>query len=121
MIALGGGISRAGTSPSATEASSPGQRQRGHQQAPQVEPGRAGARGERDRPPLARIGFRQIRHRPLAFAWVSTATRLALASAGLARIDIYPGATVDGRFFVDHGTDAVIGETAVIGESSKTL
>jgi len=31
-------------------------------------------------------------------------------------IDIHPGATVGARFFIDHGTGVVIGETAVIGE-----
>ncbi len=30
-------------------------------------------------------------------------------------IDIHPGATVGERFFIDHGTGVVIGETAVIG------
>ncbi len=32
------------------------------------------------------------------------------------RIDIHPGATIKGSFFIDHGTGVVIGETAVIGE-----
>ena len=31
-------------------------------------------------------------------------------------IDIHPGATIGQRFFIDHGTGVVIGETAVIGE-----
>jgi serine O-acetyltransferase len=31
-------------------------------------------------------------------------------------IDIHPGATIGRRFFVDHGTGVVIGETAVIGD-----
>ncbi|MCC6749271.1 MAG: serine acetyltransferase [Deltaproteobacteria bacterium] len=31
-------------------------------------------------------------------------------------IDIHPGATIGERFFIDHGTGVVIGETAVIGE-----
>lgn len=31
-------------------------------------------------------------------------------------IDIHPGATIGSRFFIDHGTGVVIGETAVIGE-----
>ncbi|MBK0392366.1 serine O-acetyltransferase EpsC [Ramlibacter algicola] len=31
-------------------------------------------------------------------------------------IDIHPGATIGARFFIDHGTGVVIGETAVIGE-----
>lgn len=31
-------------------------------------------------------------------------------------IDIHPGAQIGGRFFIDHGTGVVIGETSVIGE-----
>jgi serine O-acetyltransferase len=31
-------------------------------------------------------------------------------------IDIHPGATIGGSFFIDHGTGVVIGETAIIGE-----
>jgi serine O-acetyltransferase len=34
-------------------------------------------------------------------------------------IDISPGATIGERFFVDHGTGVVIGETAVIGDDVK--
>ena len=31
-------------------------------------------------------------------------------------VDIHPGASIGGSFFIDHGTGVVIGETAVIGE-----
>ena len=31
-------------------------------------------------------------------------------------VDIHPGATIGGSFFIDHGTGVVIGETAIIGE-----
>lgn len=31
-------------------------------------------------------------------------------------IDIHPGATIAGHFFIDHGTGVVIGETAIIGK-----
>jgi len=34
-------------------------------------------------------------------------------------IDIHPGATVGRRFFIDHGTGVVIGETAEIGDNVK--
>jgi serine O-acetyltransferase len=34
-------------------------------------------------------------------------------------IDIHPGAKIGKRFFVDHGTGVVIGETAVIGNNVK--
>lgn len=31
-------------------------------------------------------------------------------------IEIHPGATLGRRFFIDHGTGVVIGETAVVGD-----
>jgi serine O-acetyltransferase len=34
-------------------------------------------------------------------------------------IDIHPGATIGRRFFIDHGTGVVVGETAVIGDDVK--
>jgi serine O-acetyltransferase len=34
-------------------------------------------------------------------------------------IDIHPGATIGKRFFIDHGTGVVVGETAVIGDDVK--
>ena len=34
-------------------------------------------------------------------------------------IDIHPGATIGGRFFIDHGTGVVVGETTVIGKNVK--
>ena len=34
-------------------------------------------------------------------------------------IDIHPGATIGRRFFIDHGTGVVIGETTVIGDDVK--
>jgi serine O-acetyltransferase len=32
-------------------------------------------------------------------------------------IEIHPGATIGRRFFIDHGTGVVIGETAIIGDN----
>lgn len=37
-------------------------------------------------------------------------------SHSLTGIDIHPGASIQGSFFIDHGTGVVIGETAVIGQ-----
>jgi serine O-acetyltransferase len=34
-------------------------------------------------------------------------------------IDIHPGATIGPRFFMDHGTGIVIGETSIIGENVR--
>lgn len=38
---------------------------------------------------------------------------------GKTGIDIHPGATIGKRFFIDHGTGIVIGETAIIGDEVK--
>ena len=38
---------------------------------------------------------------------------------GKTGIDIHPGATIGKRFFIDHGTGVVIGETTEIGEGVK--
>ena len=38
---------------------------------------------------------------------------------GKTGIDIHPGARIGKRFFIDHGTGVVIGETTVIGENVK--
>ena len=37
----------------------------------------------------------------------------------LTGIDIHPGASIGNKFFIDHGTGVVIGETAVIGNNVK--
>ncbi len=34
-------------------------------------------------------------------------------------IDIHPGATIGRRFFIDHGTGVVVGETTIIGDDVK--
>lgn len=38
---------------------------------------------------------------------------------GRTGIDIHPGASIGRRFFIDHGTGVVIGETALIGDDVK--
>ncbi len=43
-------------------------------------------------------------------------TEIAHSKTG---IDIHPGAQIDERFFIDHGTGVVIGETAVIGKNVR--
>jgi serine O-acetyltransferase len=43
-------------------------------------------------------------------------TEWAHSSTG---IDIHPGATIGERFFIDHGTGVVIGETTIIGANVK--
>ena len=43
--------------------------------------------------------------------WISQTVR------GITGIEIHPGATIGGNFFIDHGMGVVIGETAEIGEN----
>jgi serine O-acetyltransferase len=48
-----------------------------------------------------------------------TARMIAELAHSLTGIDIHPGATIGERFFIDHGTGVVIGETAVIGRNVR--
>ena len=52
------------------------------------------------------------RHVPLAPRLISQLGRLLTGG-----IEIHPGATIGKRFFIDHGTGVVIGETAEIGDN----
>ncbi|MEU7279020.1 serine O-acetyltransferase EpsC [Streptomyces sp. NPDC045431] len=45
-----------------------------------------------------------------------TARALSLLARAVSGIEIHPGARIGRRFFVDHGTAVVIGETVVIGD-----
>lgn len=62
-------------------------------------------------------------HRIAHELWNKNVTILARLIAELAHgktgIDIHPGATIGERFFIDHGTGIVIGETAHIGKDVK--
>ena len=49
-------------------------------------------------------------HMPFLARWISQ------RSARLTNIEIHPGAEIGRRFFIDHGTGVVIGETAQIGD-----
>jgi serine O-acetyltransferase len=65
-------------------------------------------------------GFRAITVHRLAHALWDAGARLAsrlIAEEAHTRtgVDLHPGATIGPRFFIDHGTGVVVGETAVIG------
>jgi serine O-acetyltransferase len=61
-----------------------------------------------------------IRYRLAHRLYLLGATMIARIISEIAHsetgIDIHPGATIDGGFFIDHGTGVVIGETTVIGK-----
>ncbi len=42
---------------------------------------------------------------------------IAAVSKFFTHIEIHPGATIGKRFFIDHGTGAVIGETTIVGDN----
>lgn len=47
--------------------------------------------------------------------WRTSARVLSFAARWLSNVEIHPGATIGDRFFIDHGSGVVIGETAEIG------
>ncbi|GAA5039460.1 serine O-acetyltransferase EpsC [Microbacterium fluvii] len=59
-------------------------------------------------------------HRLWHALWVRRARFVARAGSQLTRwltgIEIHPGATIGRRFFIDHGSGVVIGETAEVGD-----
>jgi serine O-acetyltransferase len=66
-------------------------------------------------------GVTAVMHHRLAHALYSlgaplVARIIAEIAHSATGIDIHPGATIQGSFFIDHGTGVVIGETAVIGQ-----
>jgi len=48
-----------------------------------------------------------------------TARMIAEVAHSVTGIDIHPGAQIGERFFIDHGTGVVIGETAIIGRNVR--
>lgn len=64
---------------------------------------------------LAMIHHR-IAHRLYQLGVPLLARIVAELAHGETGIDIHPGASIGGGFFIDHGTGAVIGETCVIGQ-----
>ena len=65
-------------------------------------------------------GVHAIAHHRLAHAlwrrgWRYLPRWISFVSRWLTQIDIHPGARIGARFFIDHGTGVVIGETAEIG------
>ena len=58
----------------------------------------------------------RIAHKMWGRGWRYPARLLAFFSRMFSGIEIHPGATIGRRFFIDHGTGVVIGETAEIGD-----
>jgi len=58
----------------------------------------------------------RIAHKLWRANWRYAARLLAFVSRMFTGIEIHPGAAIGRRFFIDHGTGVVIGETAEIGD-----
>ncbi|ASF48227.1 serine O-acetyltransferase EpsC [Methylovulum psychrotolerans] len=67
-------------------------------------------------PGLTAIIYHRIAHALHRLGASLVARMIAQIAHSLTGIDIHPGAVIGARFFIDHGTGVVIGETAVIGE-----
>jgi len=67
-------------------------------------------------PGIRAILHYRIAHRLLRLGLPLIARIISEIAHAETGIDIHPGATIGGSFFIDHGTGVVIGETAIIGE-----
>lgn len=67
-------------------------------------------------PGIITITFHRIAHQLYRLGVPLVARIVAEIAHSETGIDIHPGASIGGSFFIDHGTGVVIGETTVIGE-----
>jgi serine O-acetyltransferase len=68
-------------------------------------------------PGLHAIWSHRLTHRMWQHPGLMLAARLiSLWTRSFTGVEIHPGATIGRRFFIDHGTGVVIGETAEIGD-----
>ena len=66
-------------------------------------------------PGVHAIAHHRIAHALWMRGWRYLPRWISFMSRWLTQIDIHPGARIGERFFIDHGTGVVIGETAEIG------
>ncbi len=67
-------------------------------------------------PGVHAVLLHRVSHRLWRSDWCLAARLLSSFTRWLTHVDIHPGATIGRRFFIDHGTGVVIGETTVIGD-----
>ena len=70
-------------------------------------------------PAFTAIGFYRIANRLFRMGLPMIPRMMTEYAHRITGIDIHPGATIGRRFFIDHGTGVVIGETCTIGEHVK--
>ncbi|WP_442919660.1 serine O-acetyltransferase [Methylobacter sp.] len=67
-------------------------------------------------PGVHAVLFYRVNHCLWQSGWKLTARWLSFMARWLTHVDIHPGAKIGRRFFIDHGTGVVIGETAEVGD-----
>lgn len=67
-------------------------------------------------PGLHALMFYRVAHALWARQWRLSGRFLSHVAKILSGIEIHPGAKIGRRFFIDHGTGVVIGETAEVGD-----
>jgi serine O-acetyltransferase len=70
-------------------------------------------------PGVAAVLRHRIAHRLYSFGAPMLARIVAEDAHSRTGIDIHPGAEIGERFFIDHGTGVVIGETAIVGRNVR--
>ncbi|MFT3924176.1 MAG: serine O-acetyltransferase [Myxococcales bacterium] len=70
-------------------------------------------------PGVAAIIHHRIAHELHRLGLVLLARVVSEIAHSTTGIDIHPGATIGRRFFIDHGTGVVVGETTVIGDGVR--
>jgi serine O-acetyltransferase len=70
-------------------------------------------------PGFAAIARHRLAHELYALGVTMIARIIAEDAHSATGIDIHPGADIGERFFIDHGTGVVIGETAIIGRNVR--
>ncbi len=66
-------------------------------------------------PGVQAIALHRMAHALWRRGWRYLPRCLSFIARALTQVDIHPGARIGARFFIDHGTGVVIGETAEIG------
>jgi serine O-acetyltransferase len=67
-------------------------------------------------PGLHAVMFYRCAHKLRGWRLTSLSSLISYIGRIITGIEIHPGATIGRRFFIDHGTGVVIGETAEIGD-----
>lgn len=66
-------------------------------------------------PGVHAILWHRIAHRLWQRGWRYSARLLSFVARTWSNVDLHPGATIGRRFFIDHGSGVVVGETAEVG------